>query len=246
MWIGIIIAVILLLGGFYLYFYYPETIPGLASVDSELKENVNVLVIGMDDMENVDKGKIQADSIMLIELEPNNEIINFNSLSSNKIYDEKMIKNYSYDNLQKIVSEISNKEIDYYFKISYNGFINIVDQLDGIDIELKEKMNIPDLNLSLQKGLNHLNGKETLNYARWYNYQNEQDRLKRHIIVAEALVDKALKKETVLNIPKIFSTIIETYKNIETNIDIKFIRRVLNFIQKRENIVFNYDIIDFK
>ncbi len=242
MWVGMIIAVILLLGGFYLYFFYPETIPGLASIDSELKEDVNILLIGMDDMKNVEKGKVQADSIMLIELKPNVNNIVFNSLYSNTIYNEKMLKNYSHVQLQKIVSEISNKEIDYYFKISYNGFIDIVDQLDGIEIILEEKMNIPELKLSLQKGSNELNGEETLNYARWYNYKDEEDRLKRHIKVAKALVDKAFNKETVFNIPKTFSTLIETYKNIETNMDIDFVRKVIKLIQSRENIKFKYNI----
>ena len=50
-WVPLLIAIILMGVGFYLYYFYPEIIPGMASINPKVEVEANVLLIGLDDMD---------------------------------------------------------------------------------------------------------------------------------------------------------------------------------------------------
>src|SRR5690554_4847306 len=77
-YIAIAIAIIILAIGFYLYYFYPQVIPGLAS--TSLKQDVNVLIIGLDDRDSVNKGEISADTIILAQLLIDNQEIKLSNI----------------------------------------------------------------------------------------------------------------------------------------------------------------------
>jgi Transcriptional regulator len=134
--------------------------------------------------------------------------------------------------------------LNYYFTISYQGFIDLVDKLGGITITREEELNVPDLNLALKQGNNNLSGEEALNYARFYDYtKDEQDRAKRQQEIISAIIDKALQETTLVNIPQMFNTAISTYNSIETNLEYTLVVDLIEFLIKNREISINYGVI---
>jgi LCP family protein required for cell wall assembly len=242
-WLGIIIALILLLIGFYLYYFYPQMGSGLAVIGNELGERVNVLIVGLDDRDSVEKGEIEADSIVLVRLEAEKKILTFTAIPPNTKIDDESLKKISPEKMSEKIEEVIGVEPEYYFAIGYKGFEKVVDELSGIEVNLEEPLKVPDLGLYLKEGKNLLSGKEALNYSRWYDYtKDEKDRIKRQQQVLVGIVDKVLQSKTLLNIPKLYTTVIETFKSIETNLDQALISEVFEFLRNRNNMEINYKI----
>lgn len=244
-WIGLIIALILLLVGFYLYYFYPQMGSGLAVIGDKLGETVNVLVVGLDDRDSVEKGEIEADSIVLVRLEANKKMLTFNAIPPNTKIDNQSLKKIQPENMPEKIEEVTGVRPEYYFAVGYEGFEKVVDKLSGIEVELEEPLNVPELGLFLKEGKNLLSGKEALNYARWYDYtKNEKDRIKRQQQVLAGIIDKLLQSKTLLNVSKLYTTIIETFKSIETNLDQALVSEVFEFLRNRKNIEIKYKILE--
>ncbi|MFW6389652.1 MAG: LCP family protein [Halanaerobiales bacterium] len=245
-YIAIIAALIILGVGFYLYYFYPQIIPGLASDSFDKK--VNVLMMGMDDQESVGEGEINIDSLVLCQLNPDkNELKFVNIIKEDKLttnFNSKDINSEKLQEITTIISEKANVDVDYYLSLSYKGFKNLVNNLDGLEINLNEDIKIPDLDLDLEKGANKLNGQEALNYARWYDYnKDEKDRIKRQQQIINAILNKALKDKTLLDIPELFTTTVDTYKAVNTNIEYTLITDIVEYLLNNDNLNIEYDII---
>lgn len=246
-WIGILAAIVLLLLGFYLYYFYPQFISGMAGKNPTINRDVNILLFGLDDMNSVKEGEIQADSIAVINYSSEEKILKITALSPEMNLNGKKLKNYSAEVALNDFSELNDIKLDYYFSINYNGFIKVIDELGGIKINVAEKMEIPDLGLNLEKGDNLLSGREALNYARWYGYDdNKVDRIKRQQFLMEAIIKKVFNRETMFDISKLYSTIVESYKMVDTNMDPKLVSNLVKFAQNNSNIKIEYNIIHEK
>ena len=229
--------------GAYLYNYFPQLIPGLATDNLKIKRDINILILGLDDVKSVEKDSIESDSIIMAQYKNDDKTIKLNSISPEIEVDGKKLKKYSPATLRKKIKNIIDIKEDYYFVLSYNGFIRFIDEIGGVPITLDEKLEIPDLNLDLKKGENILSGEEALNYLRWYNYDQEKiDRLKKQRKIIMSVKNKVVNENYLNNIPKLYSTIIESYKMVESNMDQKLISDLVKLLQKNEKIKIKYEI----
>lgn len=237
--IAIIIALLLLSIGFYLYYFYPQIIPGMAS--TSLGKYVNVVIIGIDDLESVKKGSVHADSIVFAQLSTRENKLKLTNIVMETDIFEKDLEKQEVEGIMKEIEDITSKSINYYFTISYQGFINIIDSLGGISITRKEVLRIPDLELDLKPGINNLSGQEALNYARWYNYKtDERERIERQQQVISGLIEKAVNNKTLLDIPEIFNTTVKTFKSVKTNIEYTLITDIVEYLMKNKiNVDYN-------
>ncbi len=240
--IAVIIAILLLIIGFYLYYFYPQIVPGLAS--TSLKEDVHVLVIGIDDLESVNKGEISADTVILAELlVENNEIKLTNIVVEDCSFGE-TVEQEEIEDLMSLAGDIVSIDLNYYFALSYQGFINLIDNLGGIVITREEELNVPDLGLSLKEGNNQLSGEEALNYARWYDYtKDEEDRIKRQQEILSAIIDKVLVNKSLKDIPQLFTTAVDTLKTVDTNVEYTTVTNIINHLMNNENQKISYNIV---
>jgi polyisoprenyl-teichoic acid--peptidoglycan teichoic acid transferase len=246
MWTGIIIAIVLLIGGFYLYYYYPKSMPGMASISPKLEKDLNILVVGLDDVESVEKGEIEADSLVLVKLRASEKELSFSLIPSDTKINEVAIKSLPVEELLEKINEVEGVKADYHFVISYNGFIKIIDELGGIDIKLDEALKVADLDINLKEGSNHLTGKEALNFSRFYDYKKDEiDRLERQQMVIKGLVKEGLKAETILKVPRLFSLVLETFEDTSTNIDFSLVSEVIEFLNNLDDLNINYSIMNF-
>ncbi len=243
-WIIILIIVIVALMGFYVYNYFTLFF-GEANLQERFNKEVNLLVIGQDNEESVDKNSIQSDSIMLVNLNPNNKELNIITVPSHKDYKDKKLKEYNKDQLMVIMENITGTKPNYYFVIDYKGFKNIVNLMSGIEIELEEEFKVPELGLYLSEGKNLLSGQEALNYARYYNHnKSELNRIARQKKVINGFANKVFQKNSLLNIPKLYRTVMETVKNVETNLDYDLAIEAYTFVNNSDDFNIEYDVIE--
>ena len=247
-WFIILGIIILVLTGIYLImgFFYPEAVPGTIFSNSNFKRDVNILILGLDDKESVKKGEIEANSIYVARLNGKENEITVAAVSPDEKIEDKYLKNFSLEDIQKTIEENNNIEIDYYFAMSYDGFKKIVDELSGIEVKLERQLEVPEMGLLLKEGKNLLSGKEALNFVRYHNHKNNgKERIERQQKVINGIFDKWMQAITLLNISKLYKTIIESYKSVNTNLDTFFVKEIIKFLRDHNNMEIKYEIIDF-
>lgn len=90
-------------------------------------------------------------------------------------------------------------DFDYYVKMNFNACVDIVDAIGGIEVDSPKAFKSKISKYTYTKGINHLNGKEALYYARERAaFKGEdQNRVKNQLQVVEAVINK-MTSSTVL------------------------------------------------
>jgi LCP family protein required for cell wall assembly len=151
--------------------------------------------------------------------------------------------------VQKTISEIAGIPIHYYVQMDFSGFVEMVDELGGIEIEIEEDINdprFPGLNYSfdpfyLEKGLHNLNGETALKLVRTrHSKRGDFDRIQRQQKVLKAIKDKAFKGNVIQDIFS-FHNILKNLKgSLSTNIYLCEIKRFFDIVENIES----YEIIN--
>lgn len=126
------------------------------------------------------------------------------------------------------VQKLLGIQIDYYGKIDYKGFRQIIDSIGGIDVDITRKMDYkdPDQDLSIyfEKGTNvHLDGKKAEEFFRWRKntdgsgFENgDLGRIENQHMFISKVMKKIKSPIIVFKIPSILSAI---KSSVETNMD---------------------------
>ncbi len=91
-------------------------------------------------------------------------------------------------------------DVDYYFRVNFNGFEKIVDALGGVTVHSDYAFTTPG-GYSFQKGENNLNGEQALVFARERKSFSEGDRQrgKNQMAVIKAVINKAMSPAILSN-----------------------------------------------
>jgi polyisoprenyl-teichoic acid--peptidoglycan teichoic acid transferase len=126
---------------------------------------------------------------------------------------------------------LGNTPIDRYIRINVQGVEKLVDALGGVKLFVPQDMQYQDesqhLYINLKKGEQHLNGAEALQFLR-FRYDNFGDigRVQRQQMLMRALLEQALKPETLTRVPQILSVI---QANIDTNLSVEELVALVGF-----------------
>lgn len=135
----------------------------------------NVLLLG------VDKDGVRADTIMLFSVDninkttkvlsiPRDTKITLNTGKSIKINACLGFKSRE-KFLIETVKTITKMPVHYYCEVNFEGFIDIIDILDGVDYDVPFDMNyddpVQDLHIHLKKGMQHLDGQGAHDFVRF-------------------------------------------------------------------------------
>ena len=106
---------------------------------------------------------------------------------------------YGVDETLSSVHDWLGLDFDYYVKMNFNACVDIVDAIGGIEVDSPKDFDSKISKYSYKKGINHLNGKQALYYARERAaFQGEdQIRVKNQLQVVEAVINK-MTSSTVL------------------------------------------------
>lgn len=115
------------------------------------------------------------------------------------------------------VSECLNLDVDHYVRFNFNSFVQIVDAVGGIDIELTEmeaaalNWEVPSNSMlivgKVHAGLNHMDGYTALQYARLRAIDNDWQRIVRQRTVIQAVLDQ-IQHASVTELDDLLNTVL--------------------------------------
>ncbi len=208
---------------------------------------INVLMMGVDERED-DKSQ-RTDTMILANINNKDNRISLLSIPRDtKVYlpgygvNKVNAANYygGPEMAMKVVSDLTGVSVDYYMTTNFNGFKDIVDALGGVTVDVDKNMNHSErayggaYNISLQKGVQRLDGTQALGYARYRNDElGDITRTQRQLKLLSAIGDEAMKPATVTKLPKLVPGI---YNNVDTNMGIKQLLAMAKAAKNLENL----------
>jgi len=207
-------------------------------------DRITVLVLGIDEREQ-EEGPWRTDTMMIATLDPVTMQAGLLSLprdiwveipgyTSNRINTAHFIGDaYNYPGggpalaMETVYHNLAI-ETDYYVRLNFHGFVNLVDEIGGLDIEVEETIDdpyYPDYNygydpLHIEAGLQHLDGETALKYARTRHSPNgDFDRARRQQQVVMAILEKVTSPGML---PQLIANASELYATVEDSVDTDF------------------------
>lgn len=136
------------------------------------------------------------------------------------------------------IEDLLDIDINYYVRVNFTTLIDIVDVIDGIDVNSDYEFTYG--NFKFNQGINHMNGEQALGFVRERYSFKEGDR--QRVKNQQAVLTGIIKKITTS--PKIitkYSSILNTLSNsFQTNMESDKIYAIIN-MQLDNNISWNID-----
>ena len=191
--------------------------PRAASVENEnidvQKDPISVLILGLDDNSERELGSARTDSMLLLTINPVDELVNIVSIPRDTYTDivskeytgrDKINAAFTYggiDSTIDTVEKLLNVPINYYATADFQAFENIVDALGGVEIDVPFTLTEQNAQgkkvVDLKEGRHNLNGEEALAFSRTRYIDNDIERGKRQQVVLTAIAKKAMDIGTI-------------------------------------------------
>ena len=198
-------------------------------VDPEV-DNVSVLFIGVDGSDSRDFGeKTRSDALMLATLNEKEKTVKLVSIPRDSYvyipevgYNTKINHAHFFGGPKATIETVEQTldiPVDYYVKMNFYAFMDVIDALNGINVEVPYEIFEKDAEdnhdaIHLQPGKQKLNGEEALALARTRKQDNDIERGKRQQEIIKAIMKKAVSANSVSK----YDDIIEAIgSNMETN-----------------------------
>ena len=222
--IGLIVTICL--SGFgYVYFKLnkmyvkDEAVKNTEEQGTMVEGITNILLVGTDG-ENIEKGN-RSDSMMVVTIDSKNKDIRISSIARDTYVDipgystEKLTHAYAYegiDLLKEVFKVNFNLDIDKYIAVNFVSFMDIMDELGGVEVNVEEK-DIKEINKYIdacygyyknkdekdkeyitKSGVQRLNGYQALAFSRIRYTDSAFARDNRHREVAESVYKEFAQK----------------------------------------------------
>lgn len=222
--IGVIVTICL--SGFgYVYFKLnkmyvkDEAVKNTEEQGTMVEGITNILLVGTDG-ENIEKGN-RSDSMMVVTIDSKNKDIKISSIARDTYVDipgystEKLTHAYAYegiDLLKEVFKVNFNLDIDKYIVVNFVSFMDIMDELGGVEVNVEEK-DINEINKYIdacygyyknkdekdkeyitKSGVQRLNGYQALAFSRIRYTDSAFARDNRHREVAESVYKEFAQK----------------------------------------------------
>lgn len=142
--------------------------------------------------------------------------------------------------LKSVVERITGTEIQYTVRIDFQGFIDLIDMVGGIEVDVPENFidrEYPDEHYGyttffLRAGHQVLDGATALKYARSRHSTSDFDRAKRQQTIIKALRDKLMSKDILTNPAQMRRIYLTLSNNITTDLSWAEILRLAGYANK--------------
>ena len=224
------------------------------TVDWQRKERVNILLLGVDRRPG-EHGPWRTDTMLLATADPSTNSAGMLSIPRDLWvpipgFEENRINMAHYLGdareypgggpalAKKTVQYNFGVPVNYYVRIDFDGFREIVDTIGGIDIDVESEIiddKYPDESygydpLYIAAGRQHMDGELALKYARTRHGSSDFDRAKRQQQMLLAVRDKALQLNLLPKLPELMGLLADA---IETDLQPS---EILNLAQIGANI----------
>ncbi|MEQ6356866.1 LCP family protein [Lysinibacillus sp. M3] len=210
-----------------------------------IKDNVSILFVGVDDSDNRGQGSdhSRSDALVLATLNNKTHTIKMLSIPRDSYvyipkveYKDKITHAHAMGGTLttiKTVEELLDIPIDYYVRMNFNAFIDVVDALGGIEAEvpyaLHELDEFDKFTINLEPGMQHLNGSEALALARTRKQDSDIERGKRQQEILSAIINKV---SSVGSISKYDDVINALGNNMKTDMTFDEMKSFLSYLTK--------------
>ncbi len=211
-------------------------LPGVQNDDhpdvADIEQRVNILVLGLDQRRDDPPDQpYRTDTVFILTVDPyakTGGILSiprdllveipdgYGGYTRDRINVAYELGQYSYQNYpgggaglaEDTIKHNFDIPIDYYVVVNFNNFIDLIDELGGIDVDIPEYAFDPAYTdcsrcddyypVEFVPGREHMDGERALAYARIRHSDNDFKRIERQQRVIEATVNKALEKKLLL------------------------------------------------
>ena len=227
--------------------FKPEDV--LFALGSELKKDehgyTNIVLLG--DGGHLRDGADLVDTIMVASIDYSKNAVSLLSIPRdyyvknvnwpgkiNELYRNNKRQFKSDDELyglfQTVTGEIADLDVQYYVRVNFNAFVEIVDSLGGITVDVKEDIYDPYYPnetddgytiFEVKKGIQEMDGETALKFVRSRKTTSDFDRAFRQQQVLEAVRAKALSLDLLTNTGKLKKLYSAISANMNTNMSIR-------------------------
>lgn len=186
-------------------------------------DKFDILLMGIDGREEIDIGD-RTDTIILVTIDTKDMKARMLTIPRDtriQYHDKWMKINgvYGIDGPQGTCSAVEallGTKVDRYAVVDFNGVIELVNLMGGIDVDVPKRMYKPLEKIDLQAGIQHLDGLQALGYMRYRDASlSDFDRSERQKQVIVQLADKMMRPENLLKLTEITGT---AMKYLDTNL----------------------------
>lgn len=208
-----------------------------------VQDNISILFVGIDDSETRGQGAegSRSDALMLATLNNKTKTIKLLSIPRDSYvyipyvgYEDKINHAHAYGGTLasiETIEELLDIPVDYYVRMNFNAFIDVVDALDGIEAEVPyamlEKDEFDRNTIRLQPGLQTLNGQQALALARTRKQDNDIERGKRQQEILTAIIKKAASASSLTKYDDVIEAIGD---NMKTDMTFKEMKSFISYL----------------
>jgi LCP family protein required for cell wall assembly len=206
--------------------------------DPSLPDILNVLILGLDSRDPASR----TDTLLVLSLNRVNGEINIMSIPRDMRVNipgygmDKINHAYAFGGISLCMEAVEgflDIDVDHYMTTDFEGFINIVDVLGGIELEVEKKMRYYgiDVTIELDPGLQHLDGAKALQYVR-FRSDEEADfgRVRRQQQFLKTFLQEIITFKNILQVPRLLPEIAD---NIKTDLGLE---QALELANKLKNV----------
>ncbi|NEB35668.1 LCP family protein [Streptomyces sp. SID14515] len=139
----------------------------------------------------------------------------------------------------RTVEKMTGIRIDHHMVVDFNGFKDMVDAVDGVEICLKEPIDDKDAHLELPAGRQTLNGEEALGYVRarkTLGNGSDTERMERQQQFLGALVNKMQSNGVLLNPTRLYPVLDAATKSLTTDPGLDSLRDLYDLVRGMRNV----------
>ena len=207
-------------------------------------DNVSILFIGIDQSDtrkgNEEDGR--SDALLVATLNKDKKTVKLLSIPRDsyvyipsKEYNDKINHAHAFGGTVGTIDTVENLldiPIDYYVKMNFNAFIEVVDAFGGIEVDVPynrlEKDEFDKNTIQLKKGIQHLDGRHTLALARTRQLDNDVERGKRQQEILQAIMKEAITVSSITKYGKVIDAIGD---NMKTNMKFDEMASFLDYVK---------------
>lgn len=204
-------------------------------------DNVSILFMGVDESEKrMDDGNARSDALLVATLNNKEKTVKLISIPRDSyVYipdrgrKDKITHAHAFGGTRGTVETVEGLldiPIDYYVKMNFNAFIEVVDALGGIDVEVPyDRLELDEndkYTIQLEQGMHRLDGRHALALARTRKLDTDVDRGKRQQMILEAIMKEAT---SVKSITKYGDVIDAVGDNMKTNMKFSEMKSFLEY-----------------
>lgn len=186
------------------------------------KDNISILFLGVDDRDGNLRGR--TDAIILATFNKSQGTVKMLSIPRDSRVEiagrgtqDKINHAHAFGGVDMIVDTIENLldiPVDYFVKLNFEAFVEIVDALGGVEIDVAFSFSESDSQdrknaITVPEGLNTLNGEQALAYSRMRKKDPRGDigRGERQQEVLAAIIEKTASLSSITKFDDIFDSI---------------------------------------